>query len=194
VSVIGITGYARHGKDTAGGVLVREYGYERIALADAVKEAVLALDPYIPDERMYASEEPDDHMIRLSQYIAEVGPEQAKKNYEVRRLYQVMGTEVGRDLLGESTWTDVVRRKIEANPGTDYVITDVRFPNEADMIGELQGELWRVVRLDEDGSVFDNGLGVGHRSEAYIAQLEYDCLITAREIEDVAVAVRGLME
>jgi hypothetical protein len=192
VNIIGVTGYAQNGKDTVGNILVEEYGYERLTLADPVKEAVLRLDPYIPDPRYYASEEPEDYVVRLSQYIEEVGPEEAKKHPEVRRLYQVMGTEVGRELLGEDIWIDAAEYGMV--PGTNYVITDVRFPNEADRILELGGEVWRVVRLNPDGSVYDNGLGKDHVSEQHIAGFECDCLLIAKSVDELRDQVKGLME
>lgn len=50
-----------------------------------------------------------------------------------------------REHVGEASWVDPVRRGAEAIDGP-VVITDVRFPNEADLIEGMGGQLLRVVR------------------------------------------------
>lgn len=94
--------------------------------------------------------------------IEEIGYEEAKKRYpEYRELLQRMGTEVGRELYGESFWVDRVLSQILVDghvaknacgevvftqvPG-DFVITDVRFPNEADAVQSVGGKIYKVVR------------------------------------------------
>src|SRR5690606_2560032 len=44
---IGLMGYARSGKDTAGAMLHADLGYRRVSFADPVREMALALDPII---------------------------------------------------------------------------------------------------------------------------------------------------
>lgn len=147
--LIGISGYARSGKDTVGQYLVERYGYQRVAFADAVRHAVLLLDPMVKCEFGY---------VRLGHIVQSDGWDAAKVNYdEIRRLLQVMGTEVGRMLLGENVWIEIAGRKME---GLDrVVITDVRFENEAAAIREWGGQVWRINRP---------GVGAvnGHASEA----------------------------
>jgi hypothetical protein len=134
--LIGLTGYARSGKDTVGRYLVQEHGFTRLAFADAVRDAVLTFDAPVKTEYGY---------VRLSHIIHSDGWDAAKVRYdEVRRQLQVMGTEVGRMLFGENVWVDIVKQKME---GLDLVvITDVRFANEADFIHEYGGLVWRVER------------------------------------------------
>ena len=38
--IIGITGHARHGKDSIADVIVREYGFQKHALADVMKDVM----------------------------------------------------------------------------------------------------------------------------------------------------------
>ncbi|TXH43267.1 MAG: hypothetical protein E6Q97_34355 [Desulfurellales bacterium] len=134
--ILGITGFAQSGKDTIGRILVEDYGFYRIGFADAVRDAVLALDPYVTTGSLG---------FRISQLVQEIGWERAKTEYpEVRRLLQRMGTEVGRDLFGDRSWIDIGMRKAE---GHDKVVfTDVRFANEAVTIQEAGGEIWKVQR------------------------------------------------
>jgi hypothetical protein len=144
--VIGLCGYMRAGKDTVGGILV-ENGYKRVALADAVKEMALAINPFFaPDPQ-----KPN----RLADYVNEVGWELAKENAEVRRLLQNIGTEGVRNVIGDDTWLKVAERKIlqgYSYPVGRWVITDIRFPNEAVWVREkLGGEVWKIVRPGRDG-------------------------------------------
>lgn len=177
--IVGLTGYARHGKDSVAEVLVK-YGYERYALADSMKQALLVLDPYVignPDEKGKA-EGPDGFWrpIRLSKLVRHKRWEGAKKEPEVRRLLQVFGTEVGRSMLGEDVWIEALVKSVPnfySDHGPRVVISDVRFLNEARFIRRCRGEVWKVVRPD-----FDNGVGVTHSSEREIAQIREDELFT----------------
>ena len=161
--VIGITGHARHGKDLAGSVLVTEYGFTRVGLADAVRSMALAIDPYISGGN-----------IRLHHAVNNLGWDESKKMPEVRRLLQVIGTEGVRDHIGTDSWIRAAKRTIDETPGP-VVVTDVRFPNEADAIHAWGGDLWRVVRINPDGSDYDNGIGSEHASEMHAAKLTEDC-------------------
>ncbi len=100
----------------------------------------------------------------------EFGYEYCKSEFpEVRRLMQKLGTEGVREHVGQTTWLDVVERRIVDNPTTSYIISDVRFDNEAAMIQRLGG---LVVRLDRDAEHTDS-----HASES-IEAIKYDVLYT----------------
>ena len=65
-----------------------------------------------------------------------------------RHMMQTLGTEWGRACVHPDFWVMIARAKtqrIMADDGS-VVIDDVRFPNEAAMIRELGGELWRIER------------------------------------------------
>jgi len=136
--LIGMSGRKRSGKDTFAARLVAEHGFTRVAFADPMREMALALDPYV-----------DLQGFRLSELIDAYGWELAKEQFpEVRRTLQRLGTEAGRDVLGESLWVDAAMRKVDAlrAAGTPVVVTDVRFPNEAEAIDGAGGYLLRVER------------------------------------------------
>jgi len=130
--IIGLSGYARSGKDTVAELLVLNYGFKRTAFADGIRQALLALNPILHDGH------------RLNEIVQMYGWEIAKAKDEVRRLLQVMGTEVGRKLIHEDVW--VWRLFNEIAEGERIVIPDVRFPNEARMIESQGGEVWRINR------------------------------------------------
>lgn len=130
--IIGLSGYARSGKDTVAELLVLNYGFKRLAFADGIREALLALNPILHDGH------------RLNELVGMYGWEVAKAKDEVRRLLQVMGTEVGRKLINEDVWVWLLFNKV--NTDERIIIPDVRFPNEARMIEQQGGEVWRINR------------------------------------------------
>ena len=131
--LVGLTGFAGVGKDTAAAALA---GWRRAAFADLLRTGLLALDPYIVSG--FSS-------TRLSCLIAMHGWDGAKRDFpDVRRLMQRFGTEAGRDLHGADVWVDALFRTV--TPGERVVIADVRFPNEYKAIRDRGGLIVRIVR------------------------------------------------
>ena len=139
--IIGLSGYARSGKDTVAELLVLNYEFKRMAFADGIREALIALNPILHDGH------------RLNEIVTMYGWEVAKAKDEVRRLLQVMGTEVGRKLIHQDVWVWRLFNQIDTDER--IVIPDVRFPNEARMIEERGGEVWRINRHNH-GAVNDH--------------------------------------
>lgn len=160
--IIGITGHMRAGKDTVAWVLGKVAGYRRVGFADAVKEMALAIDPYVILRSNGIAEMP----LRLSEVVQVQGWETAKGVPEVRRLLQRLGTEAGREVLGNGVWVEALQRRLFRGWGQPlggpYAVADVRFKNEAYWIKGV-GQLWAVVRPGYDGD--------GHASETAIPEL-----------------------
>ena len=134
--LIGLSGYARAGKDTIATILA-DYGYVRVGFADSLRDVALALDPLIFMPGVTTRCRP------LTAVIDEFGWEQAKDLFpEVRRTLQRIGTEVGRKFFGENVWVDMGLAKVTG----PTVFTDCRFPNEAAAIRKAGGQVWRVHR------------------------------------------------
>jgi len=155
--VIGLSGYAQSGKDSVAEILVQVYGYKRIAFADAIRRAIYTLNPLVTGGN-----------IHLADYVDELGWDAAKRHPEIRRLLQMMGTEVGRQLFDDSVWIEKALGNVE--PGDKIVVTDVRFPNEAKEIKWQFGEVWRINRPDHDSVNF-------HISETAMDQWQFDRVI-----------------
>jgi hypothetical protein len=177
--IVGITGYAQHGKDTLGQVLVESHRFVRFAFADALKSMALVIDPivapYIQEPKGGGYEVVSR---RLSTLVADYGWEEAKQYAEVRRFLQVMGTEGVRDHIGEDAWVQATAREIVGAKAERVVITDVRFPNEAAWIFSKGGKLIRIMRTNEDGSPYQNGLGTDHVTEKYVSGLPADYIVS----------------
>lgn len=172
--IIGLVGYARSGKDSVAEVLA-EYGFERISFADAIRNALYTLDPYVTGTSS----------LRVSQLVDTLGWDVVKVQYpEIRRLLQVFGTEVAREQWSDSFWVDLGFAQMK--PEGRYVITDVRFPNEAEAVRQHGGELWRVDRP---------GIGPvnAHASDNFIAQIEVNAAVqNDKTLEDLRTEVGRL--
>lgn len=136
-TIIGLSGYAQSGKDTAAEVLVEHFGFERRAFADPLKQSVVDLNPLVcGDGEVRAADV-------LYAYKTFDAVKQSMYGDEFRGLWQRQGTEVGRKLR-PSLWVEAIFDSME--DGGKYVITDARFPNEADTIKAWGGALWRITR------------------------------------------------
>ena len=178
--VIGLTGYAQVGKDTTANILVEEYGFTRIAFADALRDMLFALDPLIVGK--------DGELWSTQGTVDAFGWEDAKRadfdpRWNVRAYLQRLGTEAGRAILGENVWVDAAMRKVK--PGGKYVFSDVRFPNEVAAIRAAGGVLWRINRP---------GFGPinNHLSETAVQDVEVDMTIdNSGTLDDLAEIVRA---
>lgn len=133
--IIGLTGYLRSGKDTAGAALIAD-GFTRASFADKIRAFLHALNPQVVQNGV---------TYRLAPIIAGYGGwEEAKDQFpEVRALLQRCGADAGRTVLGDNVWVDAAMRELGSG---DVVFTDVRFPNEAEAIQAAGGFIIRVTR------------------------------------------------
>lgn len=138
IKVIGLSGWARTGKDTIADNLVETKGYTKISFAQPMKEAMYRLDPRITVNEVVNT----SLRVGIDVYDWEGLKDRSP---DIRGLLQRFGTEVGREMFGENFWVDYALRHIP--DGTKAVFADVRFPNEADAIRNLGGEVFRVERL-----------------------------------------------
>lgn len=140
--LIGMVGRKRSGKDSCATVLVEEYGFQRVAFADLLKEMALDLNPIMSSNLI-------NFTPRRLQDVVEArgGWEEAKQHIEVRRTLQVLGEAV-REHLGVDIWVEKAMAKVQElrEAGIPVVVSDVRFPNELDAIYQAGGEGIRVIR------------------------------------------------
>lgn len=137
--LIGLTGYARAGKDEFADALVRKYGYVKFGWADRMYHVALELNPWI-----WYGWRPR----RLRDIVDRYGWTKAKRNKHVRNYLQWIGTEVGRKHLGQGVWiTATMPIVLETiRNGQSVVITNCRFKNEADVIERAGGCIVLVER------------------------------------------------
>lgn len=160
--VVGLTGKAGSGKDTAAQTLVNR-GFCKIALADAVKRAAMDIYGYDTGALWGASE------MRNCAAFAMGEP-------RARHVLQQLGTEFGR-ALRKDTWIVRLFQEMDTvisksgqtyyphsgvHPGwhlrtyTGFVVPDVRFNNEAEAIRKVGGIVLSIDRPEVGPSVPDH--------------------------------------
>jgi len=148
--ILGLISPAGGGKDTVAHYL-KEYGYERVSLADEVRKDMLELVD-IPKEYL---ERYKDKQLRLvfGQWDEHVG------YFSIRKFLQKYATDIIRERFDENYW--IRRALLSACDHTQKaVVTDVRFQNEIDYI-KAQGGL--IVYIDRAGY---GGKIKNHKSES----------------------------
>lgn len=132
--VLGLTGYARSGKNTIADEFVKNANFEQVGFADNLKSILYSLNPYIFKNGIY---------FHLQGLVDRFGWDESKSITEIRELLQKLGTEGGRAALGENVWIDGLFNKPH---GAKLVISDLRFENEMQAIHERGGYIIRVER------------------------------------------------
>lgn len=134
--IIGITGHARHGKDSTADVLVKRYGFTKYALADVMKDACRVIFGW-DDAHLYG------------ELKDRVDP---RYGVSPRHALQSLGTEWGQfELAKYDDFAETTGRKLWVNAllarvSGQAVIADVRFPHEAEAIRARGGVILKVNR------------------------------------------------
>jgi len=135
--IIGMSGYARVGKDSFADVLVRDHGFVKLSFADPMREALTRLDPILRVG--------EGLTMHLSQCLSTMTWDELKaESPDIRPLMQRLGTEMGRNMFGKNFWVDLAMK--EAEKHEHVVFADVRFANEAQAIKDRYGYIWRIHR------------------------------------------------
>jgi len=162
--IIGICGLIGSGKGSVGDILV-EQGYTKVSFADKLKDGVATIFGY--DRAMLEGDTDESRSWR--EQTDEFWSKETGRTITPRIVLQEFGTDCMRNGYYDGVWVSLLKQQILDNPG-DYVIPDVRFRNEQDMIRELSGQIWRVQRGDVPEwygcAMLDNTTG-GNLMEAY---------------------------
>jgi len=165
MKLIAICGLPGSGKDHFANQLIEGGGWSRIAFAGPLKRGLSAMFdiPMADIENPVIKNEPNYKFGKSIRYMA-----------------QTLGTEWARNLIAENVWLQIAKESIEhqMGHGQNVVITDLRFPNEVDMIKKMGGKIVKVIRSDNvhAGSSAVNGV-LGHISDVAIADRDCDYII-----------------
>lgn len=195
--IVGVGGNAGAGKDTLADVLVKKYGFTKLAFADSLKEMCskvfeLPLN-YFYDREIKDSdflvplEFNEEHVEAIVDYCKEFGVNiKDVKTQTISELYlgkslnsprevmQFIGTEVCRDNIDPNIWITIIKNTINKNPNKSYVVSDCRLPNERKLIKELDGYMTLVKRPNLDIIM---GSKLNHASESGIGtEDDYDAI------------------
>lgn len=152
--IVGLAGPPGSGKDTLGRYLRDYLLYDIVKFADPIKHALQTLFPW--NERLWEDREWKETKQSVSGTDLKISP---------RSAAQTLGTEWGRHTVSEDLWVDLFRnRLLRQTHRRPTVVTDVRFPNEAEAIRALGGV---IVYLDD---YYSEG-SRSHESESHLKTL-----------------------
>lgn len=170
IPIIGLTGRARVGKDTTARFIVAARGGYQYSFADPMRAMIrvgFGIDLHDP----YWIE-------RKEVVIPAIGK-------SPRELMQTLGTEWGRNLIGEDTWLIMAKQKL-LTLGPGMVVADVRFDNEAIWVRHMGGRIIHVKRKSAERVR-------QHASEVGVAHEDGDGVIHNNgSLEDLQLAVKDL--
>ena len=134
--LIGLAGLKGAGKDTAAEWLCFHGYFERIALADPIKDGLAAMLGL----NAYTFSEPT-----LKETVIDW------LGCTPRHLMQTLGTEWGQRYVSRDIWTRIAQHKIDTNnrmgdAAPPIVVTDIRFAHEVEWLRGQGGQLWHIVR------------------------------------------------
>lgn len=190
--LVGMGGLKGHGKDAFADFLVEDHGYFKTFMSEPLTQALSLVGPRGPwvrlDFDVYGAQAGE--FIRYASLVELVGYTEAKKHKDAREYLQGLGTEVGRNMLGENVWTDIALEKIRAAraAGHPVVITGIRYANELELIRELGGwSVWidRPLPTPERHPLtdaIDEALGIKsttetHSSETSLSAEDFDIVV-----------------
>jgi len=143
--IVGLVGFIGAGKGTVADILVEKHDFFKESFANSLKDACATIFGWnralLEGDTLESREwrEQDDPW-----WSAKFG-----KPFSPRLALQLMGTEAGRGVFHPDLWVHTVLRRCEQAPWNNYVIADVRFPNEIKAIRDSGGKVVRVRRGDD---------------------------------------------
>jgi len=132
--LIGLSGASRAGKDSVAHILVKDYGFEQVALASAIRKILLDLDPMLNDEQSLVNvfQRCDGDWDRVKA--------EAPGSVE----WMISLGQSCRDNIGEDVWLRAALNNYD--PSKNMVISDCRQVNEVQWIRDHGGMLWKIFR------------------------------------------------
>jgi hypothetical protein len=170
--IIALTGYAGSGKSTAAKILTERHGFTLVKFAGPLKQMMRCLG--LGDHEIEGDLKEQPHEVLCGK--------------TPRHAMQTLGTEWGRDLIGQELWVNVAMGAAwrVLDQGGKAVIDDCRFLNEAAAVRTEGGIIVEVMRP---------GVGPqsGHVSENQIPDPDR-LIINGGTVEDLALRMAQLIK
>lgn len=139
--LIGLKGKIGSGKTTSAEILKEEFTIEEYVMAGPIKKIGSIMG--FTDTELYGTQE-----------------EKLKKNpywgISARHFLQIFGTDICRDALSEkipamySIWLQLFEIHMNKNKSTNILVSDIRFPDEADAIQKNGGIIIEIDRTPDE--------------------------------------------
>jgi len=140
--IIGIAGLIGSGKGTVADILVEQHNFTKISFADKLKDGVAASFGWNRE----LLEGDTDESRAWRETVDEFWTNETGREITPRLVLQEFGTDCMRNGFYDGIWVSLIKQEILNNPETNYVVPDVRFKNEIDVINNLGGKIWNVRR------------------------------------------------
>ncbi len=160
--IIGLIGFAGAGKDSVANILADDFGFSVMKNAEGLKSMLRTF--------LRLRGVTNDEIARMIEGDLKELPTDYLGGKSPRHAMVTLGTEWGRDLISPNLWVDTLRDRINNHPSERIVVSDVRFTNEADLIREMGGEIWRI---DRPGTI-PVDLSKAHESETEMLSIPAD--------------------
>lgn len=193
--ILGIAGELEVGKSETAKIIESEYGFKEMAFAKFLKETCMEVFS-LPSESVYTTEGKarpfstnivmtKEHVRKLLEIIAalDIWTVSTKQIAQInkfigytfgtsRKILQIVGTEICREIFSPDFHTTIVFSEIKKNGYEKVVISDSRFPNERSMVS-LNDGLNILVRCADQPDSYS-----GHSSETSLGGPEdYDFVL-----------------
>ncbi|MCK9433913.1 MAG: hypothetical protein M0R32_03620 [Candidatus Cloacimonetes bacterium] len=150
-----ITGKAQAGKDTIGEYLRIAYGFKTDSLAAPIKRLVQDIF-VLPHDVVYDRKKREEPLG------------DPWSGNTVRSLLQIIGTELFRNNINKDVWALSLWLRINAQSEENWAITDVRFPNEKEVLSNRYNGKITTITVSRPGCDGSTSGGIkGHESENY---------------------------
>ena len=145
--IIGISGKIGSGKDTLADLIIKHSGFEKKSFANKLKKTGAFLTG--TEEELWFTQEGKN--VMLPEWDMNIGEFQQK-----------LGTDAVRDGLHNDAWAIALFSDLK--PSSKWVITDLRFKNEAGIVKKHDGTLIRI-EGDPAKTRANSKRNLNHRSE-----------------------------
>lgn len=196
--IIGISGRIGSGKDTVGKIIqilaqninddsiiinhctdaeIKNLNWEIKKFADKLKDIVCLITGC-------TREQLEDQDFKKSKLNSDWNDSHGINTY--RDLLQVLGTDCGRDMIHSDIWINALFADLNKN--SNWIITDVRFPNELEAIKKRNGITIRVNRNSCETATLI------HESETALDNANFDYKINNNgSLEDLIGKVKEIL-
>ena len=143
MALVGLLGFIGSGKGTVAEHLVENYNFKQDSFASSLKDACAVIFDW-PRDLL----EGDTDLSRTFRETVDEWWSQhlSIPDFTPRLGLQLMGTDAIRNHFHADMWLLTAQNRLRKNPDQNVVISDVRFPNEINLIKELGGTLITVRR------------------------------------------------
>ncbi len=139
--IIGLCGLIGAGKGTVADILV-DQGFKKVSFADKLKDGVSTIFGW--DRSMLEGDTDESRAWR--ELRDDFWSNETQMEISPRLVLQLFGTDCMRDGFYDGVWVSLLKKTILDNPEQNYVVPDVRFENEVNMLHDIGGEVWEVKR------------------------------------------------